>query len=395
MPARSPAPSDEELQQPTPLLGGLSPAQFMKRHWQKKPLLVRQAMPGVQPPVDRATVLAMAGRDDVESRLIVNDVSGKAGRKMANPGGWSLRRGPMARRSLPPLTQPRWTLLIQSLDLHVPAAHELLRPFRFIPDARLDDLMISFATDGGGVGPHYDAYDVFLLQVHGRRRWRIGKLDDATLVDGLPLKILARFEPEEEWVLEPGDMLYLPPMWAHDGIADGECMTCSVGFRVPDRAGLSSELLLRLADGVDDDAKQLYRDPGQAATATPARVPADLQAFARDAIDRLMRDPSSLDTALGEILTEPKPTVWFEAGEPLPPGVGLRLSPKTRMLYDDRSVYVNGESWRASAHQGRLLRRLADDRQLSARDVGQASADLRELFDQWAEDGWVLPWMHE
>ena len=142
-----------------PLLGGLSPAQFMRRHWEKKPLLVRQAWPGIQPPVTRAQVFQLAGSEDVESRLVVR-----------SGGGWQVRQGPLPRRALPPVAQPQWTLLVQGLDLHVDAARALLQPFRFIPEARLDDLMISWASDGGGVGPHVDAYDVFLLQVAGRRR---------------------------------------------------------------------------------------------------------------------------------------------------------------------------------------------------------------------------------
>ena len=242
-----------DLQAPWALLGGLSPSTFMRRHWQKKPLLVRQAVPGVAPPLPRAALFDLAGSDDVESRLV------------ARTGAqWQVRYGPLARRSLPPASRPGWTLLLQGLDLHLPWAHELLCRFRFIPDARLDDLMLSWASDGGGVGPHLDSYDVFLIQVHGRRRWRIGPVVDTSLVEGLPLKILADFQPAEEWVLEPGDMLYLPPRWGHDGIADGECMTASVGFRVPSAGGLARELLQRLAEGLEDD-DALYRDPRQPA----------------------------------------------------------------------------------------------------------------------------------
>jgi 50S ribosomal protein L16 3-hydroxylase len=388
LPDQAPLPLD----QPATLLGGLTPAQFMKRYWQKKPLLVRQAMPGVRPPVDRATLLGMAERDDVESRLIVQQGQ-TAGRKRQTPGQtpWQLKHGPIARRSLPALSQARWTLLVQSLDLHVPQAHDMLQPFRFIPDARLDDLMMSFATDGGGVGPHYDSYDVFLIQVHGRRRWRIGRLNDATLVPDVPLKILHHFEPEQEWVLEPGDMLYLPPQWAHDGIAEGECMTCSVGFRAPERSGLAAEMLLRVAEAVDDTGRTLYRDPSQPATVQPASIPAALQTFAQEAVQRVLQTPHALHTALGEIMTEPKPKVWFESSNGLIPGRGVRLDPRTRMLYDDRSIYVNGESWRASAHQGRLLRLLADQRWLSAQAVSKASPDVLELLEQWAEDGWLQP----
>jgi Uncharacterized conserved protein len=157
--------------------------------------------------------------------------------------------GPFARRQLPPVEQRNWTLLVQGVNLHVDAAGDLLRQFRFIPDARLDDLMISWASEGGGVGPHQDAYDVFLLQAAGRRRWRIGPVEDATLQPGKPVKLLAKFTPEEDLILEPGDMLYLPPGWGHDGIAaSGDCMTYSVGFRAPPQGELLKEVLWQLAE---------------------------------------------------------------------------------------------------------------------------------------------------
>jgi 50S ribosomal protein L16 3-hydroxylase len=376
-----------------PLLGGMSPEQFMKRHWQKKPLLIRQAVPGVKSPIDRAALFELASKDDVESRLIVQSpaqaADGPKSRKKAVAGGWSMAQGPFARRALPTLSQDQWTLLVQGLDLHVPAAHELITQFRFVPEARLDDVMISYATNGGGVGPHFDSYDVFLLQVHGSRRWRIGRLKDDTLVPGVPLKILQNFECEQEWVLEPGDMLYLPPRWAHDGIAQDECMTCSIGFRAPEASGLASELLIRVAEGLDTDKRELYRDPGQVATAQPGRMPAQLQAFAADAVAKILRDPQQLQAALGEVMTEPKPRVWFEQGEPLPDDCGANLAAATRMLYDDKRVYVNGESWRAAGADMRLLQRLADRRTLSAAEVSNASNEVRELLDQFSEDGWL------
>ena len=361
------------------LLGGLSPARFMRRHWQKRPLLVRQAWPGVQPPLARAPLLALAAGDDVESRLVVRQ--GDA---------WRLRHGPLARRALPPLRQPGWTLLVQGLDLHVPAARAMLERFRFVPDARLDDLMLSYATDQGGVGPHLDSYDVFLLQVHGRRRWRIARPGDDSLVEGLPLKILRHFEPEAEWVLEPGDMLYLPPRWAHDGVAEGECMTCSVGFRAPSGAELAADLLSRVVAADEPGGAALYRDPAQVATDEPARVPAGLCAFARRAVERALRAPQALDVALGEAMTEPKPRVWFEARPGhTPSGCAVRLDPRSRMMYDDRHVYLNGESFRASGRDGRLMRQLADARRLEPRALSLLSDGARDLVDDWFAAGWL------
>jgi len=368
-----------DLDAPQALLGGLSPAAFMRRHWQKKPLVVRQALPGVAPLLARGPLFELAARDDVESRLVVRDGA-----------NWQVRHGPLARRSLPPARRPGWTLLVQGLDLHLAAAHELLARFRFVPDARLDDMMLSWASDGGGVGPHLDSYDVFLIQVHGRRRWRVGRVADPAFVDGLPLKILRRFEPEHEWLLEPGDLLYLPPRWGHDGVAVGECMTASVGFRSPSAAGLARELLQQLADATDDDeSPRLYRDPGQRATGTPAEVPAALQAFARAALARALGEPGAVERALGALMSEPKPRVWFEAGRVPADGEGVTLDAKTRMLYDDRHVFINGETLRAGGRDARLMRRLADRRALSARDRALLGADARALLDEWAQDGWL------
>ncbi len=369
-----------DLKLALPLLGGLSPSSFMRRHWQKKPLLVRQALPGVVAPLARAPLFALAASDAVESRLVVHAA-----------GGWTLRHGPVPRRALPPLTQPGWTLLVQGLDLQVQAAHELLARFRFVPDARLDDLMLSYASDGGGVGPHLDSYDVFLIQVQGRRRWRIGRAADRSFVDGLPLKILRHFEPEHDWLLEPGDMLYLPPLWAHDGVAVGECMTASVGFRAPGQAELARELLARLAQDIESESQQRpYGDGAQQATATPGAIPAPLQAFAAKALQAALRDPQALQRCLGEWLSEPKARVWFDAvTRRATLGDGLVLDRRTRMMYDARHVFINGESFRASGRDARLLRQLADQRCLTAAEVARFSAGARATLDDWAGAGWL------
>ncbi|MEQ1682470.1 MAG: cupin domain-containing protein [Burkholderiaceae bacterium] len=368
-----------DITRATPLLGGISPQTFMRRHWQKKPLLIRQAVPGGLTLLSRAELFEMATRDDVESRLIVRDA-----------GAWSLRHGPLTRSAIPGLKRPGWTLLVQGLDLHVAAAHALLQRFRFVPDARLDDLMLSYASDGGGVGPHVDSYDVFLLQVQGRRRWRIGRALDKTLVPDVPLKILARFEPEQEWLLEPGDMLYLPPGWAHDGVAEGECLTASIGFRAPGRDQIGRELLQRLLDDAESVAEEvLYRDPKQAATSEPARIPAELRAFALDAMARAFADERGLDCTLGEMLSEPKPGVWFDPPVSAPGAQGVSLDRRTRMLYDTRHVFINGESFRAGGRDAKLMHRLADRRSLSAAEHGLLSAEALALLEGWARDGWL------
>ena len=372
-PSATPSPID----QPRQMLGGLTQSQFMRRYWQKKPLLIRNAFPDFQPLLTRQQLFAMASDEAVESRLIVHQSK-----------GWSLKHGPFGPRAFPPLKQARWSLLVQGVDLHLNAAHELLQRFRFVPDARLDDLMISWASEGGGVGPHFDSYDVFLLQASGQRLWRIGRQKDLSLEPGVPLKILSHFEPEEEHLLNPGDMLYLPPRWAHDGIAVGDgCMTYSAGFRVPQRGGLAGELLQRMADEYDDPT--LYRDPDQPATATPAAMPAALEAFAADGLQRLLADRTSLACALGEVMTEPKPRVWFEEPEAPWTPAAVALDRRTRMMYDDRHVFINGESFRAGGADARLMRALADGRRLDRRAVSRASEGARARLQDWFDAGWL------
>ncbi|MDR0457426.1 MAG: cupin domain-containing protein [Burkholderiaceae bacterium] len=375
---------------PAPLLGGLTPAQFMQRHWQKKPLVVHGAMPGFKPVLTRAALFSLAASDAAESRLVWREGE-----------QWHLRRGPFKR--LPPVKSGNWTVLVQGVDLHSDAARALLEQFRFIPDARLDDLMISYAADGGGVGPHFDSYDVFLLQAQGRRRWRIGRQKNRTLIEGLPVKILAQFEPEQEHLMAPGDLLYLPPGWAHDGVAEGECVTCSAGFRQPVRAELAREVLLRLADDCGDlMSEAVYRDPRQSATAQPGAMPPAMLDFARAALDQALAalaKNQGLLQYLGETLTEPKPTVWFEArgeDEQANQDGGIALDRKTRMLYGDTGgahsgalVFINGESFRASGADAALMRRLADRRTLTAAECKRLSADARELIGQWREAGWL------
>lgn len=368
---------------PTPLLGGISPRTFMRRHWQRTPLLIRQAIPGLRAPLDRAALFALAGQAHVQSRLVLG--SGEAHGK-----GWKLRHGPFARRALPPRSQPNWTLLVQGVDHLAEPVHDLLNRFRFVPDARLDDVMVSYATPGGGVGPHVDSYDVFLLQAHGRRRWRIGRQKDLSLEPDLPLKILRSFEPEQTWELEPGDMLYLPPQFAHDGVALDECMTVSIGFRAPAVGELAGELLQRLAqDAPEELGAALYRDPGQHAVEHPAAIPERLAQFAQQALARALRDPQVLARNLGEHLTEPKPWVWFDEADGATLAGAVQLDRRSRMMYDDKHVFLNGESYHASGADARLMRRLADARRLDARALAAASTGARELLQSWCDAGWL------
>ena len=359
----------------------------MRRHWQKKPLLVRGALADPLPGFDRRRLFALAARDDVESRLVV-----RRGER------WSLRRGPIARRALPPLAVPGWSLLVQGVDLHDDAAHALLQRFRFVPDARLDDVMVSYASDGGGVGPHVDSYDVFLLQLAGRRRWRIGRVARPRLRDDVPLKMLDGFAASDEWLLDPGDMLYLPPGWGHDGIAEGPCLTASIGFRAPDAVGLAADALQRLAEAALDARDEaaggrrpgnpLYADRSQPATGSPARIPTALQRFADAAMERVAADVGARQRALGEALSEPKPGTWFARAPSARLDGGLVLDRRSRMLYDDAFVYLNGESFRAGGRDATLMRAFADARRLEPVARARLSAEAHALLERWVEAGW-------
>ena len=388
------------LREPLALLGGLSPSAFMRDYWQKRPLLIRGALPLVATtgaplaPVTAAELFALAARDDVESRVVIQGAAPAKSARGAKGGAaadrWRLKHGPFARRSLPPLGQRGWSLLVQGVDLHAQSAHELLQRFRWVADARVDDLMVSYASPGGGVGPHIDSYDVFLLQVHGHRRWRVGPVADPAFVDGLPVRILENFEPTDEWVLAPGDLLYVPPRWGHDGVAEDECMTCSIGYRTPMATELARELLQRVLDDVEADGDEPhFRDPPRSATETPAKMPQALDTFARKAVDRLLRDPAQLARALGEVMTEPKPQVWFDTGLERGAGAGLRLDRRTRMMYDERHVFINGESFNAAGRDARLMRDLADARRLTAPQCGRLSADAQAVVADWVAQGWA------
>jgi 50S ribosomal protein L16 3-hydroxylase len=368
---------------PLRLLGDITPAQFMRDYWHKKPLLIRQAIPGFQPLLAFAQLAELATKDYVESRLVT-----------LTDGEWAMQHGPL--HELPPRTQREWTMLVQGVNLQDDAADALLRQFRFVPDARLDDLMVSFATDGGGVGPHFDSYDVFLLQAEGRRRWRIGPQKDLSLVEGLPLKILSKFKPTEEFVLEPGDMLYLPPHYAHDGVAIGDCQTYSIGFRSPSYQELGEAFLQFMADSIDLPGR--YADPDLEPAGKPAEIPKNMLGQLADELNKMQFTEDDFTIFLGEYLSEPKHNVFFTGPEkPLPAGrfaqmaakKGVRLSRKTQMLYRGKHVFINGESFAIGRADKAGLEALANNRALDGAEVAAASEDVMEALFAWYTDGWL------
>lgn len=280
--------------------------------------------------------------------------------------------------------------------MHHGTANTLMQQFRFIPDTRLDDLMISYATDTGGVGPHFDSYDVFLLQAHGQRRWRIGKQKDLTLIKGMPLKILKNFRAQQEFILEPGDMLYLPPHYAHDGIAVGECMTYSIGFRTPSYQELGEAFLQFMADSIELPGR--YADPHLNPTIHPAELSKAMLSRVAAEINKIRFRDDDIAVFLGEYLSEPKPNVFFVPPEqPLSLARfaqsarkrGVILSLKTRMLYKGKHLFINGESFTVTRVDKPALIRLADHRRLDGLAVSKASSDALEALHAWYCDGWL------
>jgi len=365
------------------LLGGLTPAIFLRRHWQKRPLLARRAIADFHSPLSSSKLFALAARDDVESRIVLRERA-----------RWSVLRGPFRKSDFARLPRRGWTLLVHGVNLHVAQAEDLLRRFAFIPYARLDDVMVSYAVPGGGVGPHFDSYDVFLLQGAGRRRWRLGRQRDLALRPDMPLKILARFRPNSEFTLSPGDILYLPPEFAHDGIAVDECSTYSIGFRAPSSEELGTAFLDWMRDRLSLEGR--YADPGLAATAEPARIGRSMHAQCAAMIRSIQWKAELVERFVGCYLTEPKPHVFFARPRRPPPlqrfGLvarrrGVRLDPRTLILYDERHVYVNGAALDWPATRVQALKHLANSRRLAGADVSGVSW-VRLLY-RWYCDGYL------
>ena len=315
-------------------------------------------------------------------------VKGGSARKPA----WSLEHGPFRASDFKSLPATDWTLMVQGADLHVDAAAAILQRFDFIPHARLDDLMITYAVPGGGVGPHFDSYDVFLLQGPGRRLWRVSTQQDLRLSPGMPLKILRHFKPEESWNLDPGDMLYLPPSVAHDGVAITECMTYSIGFRAPTMQELVEGFLQFLPEALPM-VEQRYADPDLAATRAPGRIDKTMQRRMGAMLRPIRWDRAVVERFLGCMLSEPKADVFFDppaAPLSLPDFVriagraangAVRLDRRARMLYDSASVYLNGEVIAALADHPALAT-LADRRRLPA-VAALPKATLRLLHEAY------------
>jgi len=376
---------------PLQLLGGITAREFLRDYWQKKPLLIRQAIPDFESPIDADELAGLALEEEVESRLVIEH----------GERPWELRRGPFAEDAFSTLPEREWTLLVQAVDQFVPEVAELLEQFRFLPSWRIDDVMISFAAPGGSVGPHFDNYDVFLLQAQGKRNWKIGQIcnSESPLLQHADLRILAEFEESAEWVLEPGDMLYLPPRLAHFGIAEDDCMTYSVGFRAPSAAEVLTHFTDFLSQYLTDEER--YTD----ADAQPVSDPHQIQT---DALDRLksllaehMSDERMLLTWFGQFMTEPRYpelVAGEELGEndfisALQDGAILVRNPSARMAWsevdDDVLLFASGQSRYLPGKLRELLKLICAADALHAENLGPwlADEDGRDLLCELVKQG--------
>ncbi len=367
------------------LLGSLSVNEFLRDYWQKKPLLIRGALPEFKGLLNPQQALELACTEDVQARLIKQ-----------RDGEFELKQSPFTPKDFKGLNKSPWTVLVQGLNHHLPEAAELLKLFDFIPHARLDDLMVSYAPEGGGVGPHFDPYDVFLLQGMGHRRWQISTQSDRTLIEGAPLRILKDFKIEQEWILAPGDMLYLPPQCAHNGIAEDNCMTYSIGFRTPAYQELAEQFLVYLQDRICVEG--LYADPDLKTQIHPSEISADMIRQVEKAIKQVRWDKEDIANFLGCYLSEPKPHIFFDAPDTelsfkkfskAVNNSGIILNLKTQMLCHGHHIFINGESTEPAESDYNLLRELADNRELPALDT--CSDELMDMLYQWYLDGYILP----
>ena len=373
------------------VLGDLSPAAFLRDYWQKRPLVVRQAIPGFAGILDRDQLLGLATRAEATSRLVLEHPRRRS--------RWERHDGPFGGLDAGMLPDRRWTLLVHGVESLVPGGWELLGRFGFIPMARIDDLMVSYAADGGGVGPHDDRYDVFLLQGPGRRRWRVMHRGDRSVDANAAIRVLSRFVADEEWLLEPGDMLYLPPGVAHWGVAEGPCFTYSIGFLAPSHQVLVESFLgyvaHELGPRIDPDA--LLRDTVTAPAKRPLALPDAMLAEVTSVLGAVRWDARMIEDFFGRFLTSPKARVEFaRPARPLDGDAFARrlrtrgrlvLALPSRGLVRGRRLYLNGASHDASRATLSLFEELLTTRALPLPRA--VDARTAALLHGWYAAGWL------
>ncbi len=351
------------LNRKTHILGKTSVNDFLKNYWQKKPLLIKNAIPNFVSPITESDLFIIAQNEEAVSRLIEH-----------KQGIWQVKYGPFKKSDLPKKTNIPWTILVQNINHYFPFAESFLNLFKFIPYARLDDLMISYATKKGSVGPHFDSYDVFLFQAQGAREWKISDQKKFTLDKQSSIKIITNFKSKNSWVLKPGDMLYLPPNIGHWGISQSDnCVTYSIGFRAPGTFEIQSKFLDFIQDHLITNENEIYKDPNLTPQKNPAEISSNMTKAMRNIVDRLRWDKSSINHFIGQLLSEPIENSIFETRKPLSLKAfeksivhkTLRLNSKTRMLFIKNNFYINGEFIKIDKKYTSFLKQLANDREIS------------------------------
>ena len=373
------------LNRKTHILGKTSVDDFLKNYWQKKPLLIKNAIPNFVSPITESDLFIIAQNEEAVSRLIEH-----------KQGIWQVKYGPFKKSDLPKKTNIPWTILVQNINHYFPFAESFLNLFKFIPYARLDDLMISYATKKGSVGPHFDSYDVFLFQAQGAREWKISDQKKFTLDKQSSIKIITNFKSKNSWVLKPGDMLYLPPNIGHWGISQSDdCVTYSIGFRAPGTFEIQSKFLDFIQDHLITNENEIYKDPNLTPQKNPAEISSNMTKAMRNIVDRLRWDKSSINHFIGQLLSEPIENSIFETRKPLSLKAfeksivhkTLRLNSKTRMLFIKNNFYVNGEFIKIDKKYTSFLKQLANDREISLestlnkRDLNALGIVLLPLYE--------------
>ncbi|MFD0727236.1 ribosomal protein uL16 3-hydroxylase [Lysobacter brunescens] len=386
--ARSPLPFEIDATGKGPL--GMPPATFLRDYWQKRPLLIRNAFPGFETPVMPEDLAGLACEEGALSRIVMHDRA---------TDGWTLRTGPFAEEEFPGMPHQDWTLLVQDVDKWDPDVRALLDHFDFLPRWRVDDIMISFAAPGGSVGAHIDQYDVFLLQAHGHRRWQIdasealGKgVPSVEFREGVALKLLREFHRTHDWVLGPGDMLYLPPNVPHHGVAEDACLTFSVGMRAPSAAELLGDFVDTLLAEADESVR--YRDEDLAPPKDAYEIDEAAMQRAIAGLNALrMNDPQRLGDwfgrfmtlyrSVGESLQPDAPRSRIEVEFDLQQGAVLARHPWTRVAWRRDSakkslarLYVAGQIFALPLADARML---AGAQTLGGDDYDTLSEDGRAL----------------
>ena len=349
------------------ILGKISNDVFLKKYWQKKPLLIRDAIKNFKSPITEKDLFRIAQNENAISRLIE-----------FKRGIWQVKYGPFKKLDLPKKINTPWTILVQNMNHHLPFAESFLNLFKFIPYARLDDLMVSFATKKGSVGPHFDSYDVFLFQAKGEREWKISEQKKFSLDKKSAIKIITNFKVKNTWVLKPGDLLYLPPNVGHWGVSQSDdCLTYSIGFRASGTFEIQSKFLDFIQDNLITNKNDLYRDPNLNLQKNPAEINSNMIKKIQRIVNQLRWNTNSINNFIGQLLTEPIEGAVFETSKSMTAEVfiknlikkPLKLNPKTRMLFIKNNFFINGELIEADKKSIMYLKQLANDREISIKST--------------------------